>query len=283
MGRSNVATMVAIYGGLSAVLLAQGVHAAPLLSTVVSGTAAQQPFSASKSAASGQIGASFSKSGTRASARAQFGKVSLDIATTQAQSSTRAQASWFDTLTVTAPGVTFGTLYVPVLIQISVHDQSKTGVGQTSAGQTFSFKDTASGRASTTNWSVSPAPRSLFTSTSSGIEPLAFTPGVAATLSETIFCATTAGSCKILRAGWGGITRVTDANGVAITNYSIQSASGTNYRTNFVPDPAAHAVRADTITVPEAGSTAGLLAGCGLLGLIELAGPRRRRRALSSA
>jgi len=262
--RNGLGTATAVI----AVLIGPTVHAAPLLSAGVTGMAAHQPFSMDRTAARGQLTASVSKSGTTAAARVQFGKLTLDLGTTQPQSSVRAQASWSDTITVTAPGVTFGTMYVPILIQISARDQSKTGAGQTSAGQTFTFGDSASGRATTSTWSVSLAARSLYTSISSGLEPLAFTPGVAETVSQTMFCVTSAGTCKVLRAGWGGIARVTDAFGATITKYTIQSASGTNYLTDFVPAPATAAPHSATIAVPEGGANAWFLAGFALLAMI---------------
>ena len=263
--RNRVGAVTAVI----AVLIGPMVHAAPLLSAGVTGIAAHQPFSMDRTAARGQLTASVSKSGTAAAARVQFGRLTLDLGTKRPQTSVRAQASWSDTITVTAPGVTFGTMYVPILIQISAHDQSKTGAGQTSAGQTFTFTDSASGRATTSTWNTSVAARSLYTSISSGLEPLAFTPGVAETVSQTMFCATSAGTCTVLRAGWGGIARVTDAFGATITNYTIQSASGTNYLTDFVPAPATAAPHSTSIAIPDGGANAWLLAGFAVLAIIQ--------------
>ena len=65
---------------------------------------------------------------------------------------------------------------------------------------------------------------------------------------------------------WGGISSVTDANGNAV-DFTLASASGTNYLQSFVPVVV-------TAPVPEPETYALLLAGLGVLGLVRRRGQR---------
>jgi hypothetical protein len=64
---------------------------------------------------------------------------------------------------------------------------------------------------------------------------------------------------------WGGIRSVTDANGAALTGWTLASGSGTDWAQSFIPGSGA---------VPEPASWAMLIAGFGLVGAMR----RRQRR-----
>jgi len=97
-----------------------------------------------------------------------------------------------------------------------------------------------------------------------------FTSGQSLAISSSLNCAargnlTTAVCDAGNSAYWGGIRSVTDSNGAALSNWSVSSASGTDWQQSVIPT---------TGGVPEPSSWAMLIAGFGLVGAMQ----RRRQR-----